>query len=282
MRVALCAALLPISPALAFFSRGVFRTKEGRTQHTRVASAVASDPIPSARASGLALLLDDGTRKSHSVAENTAFVTGFFRGIEKRENFANLVASLHFIYSSMEKAFEEVEDVGVRAMDYPELRRQRSLEADMDYYFGAAWKSGKVRPSRATKAYVARIQEVAADPEKQYLLIAHQYTRYLGDLFGGQMMGGMATRSLGLDPGKGIAFYDFPDIKDNKVFIEDWYAKLNALPLSEAKKAALVEEANRVFALNIGVFEELDGNPLAAVWNMAISALREKLGMSVA
>ena len=60
------------------------------------------------------------------------------------------------------------------------------------------------------------------------------------------------------------------------------YAKLNALPLSEAKKAALVEEANRVFALNIGVFEELDGNPLAAVWNMAISALREKLGMSVA
>ena len=133
MRVALCAALLPISPALAFFSRGVFRTKEGRTQHTRVASAVASDPIPSARASGLALLLDDGTRKSHSVAENTAFVTvslpdlgekivmqhttasiepyshpplsrqGFFRGIEKRENFANLVASLHFIYSSMEK-----------------------------------------------------------------------------------------------------------------------------------------------------------------------------------
>ena len=34
----------------------------------------------SAREAGLALLLDDGTRKSHSVAENTAFVNGFFKG----------------------------------------------------------------------------------------------------------------------------------------------------------------------------------------------------------
>jgi len=34
----------------------------------------------SARAEGLALLLDDGTRKSHSLAENTAFVNGFFKG----------------------------------------------------------------------------------------------------------------------------------------------------------------------------------------------------------
>ena len=34
----------------------------------------------SAREDGLALLLDDGTRKSHSLAENTAFVNGFFKG----------------------------------------------------------------------------------------------------------------------------------------------------------------------------------------------------------
>ena len=41
-----------------------------------------------------------------------------------------------YIRIGVHRAFEEVEDVGVRAMDYPELRRQRSLEADMDYYFG--------------------------------------------------------------------------------------------------------------------------------------------------
>ena len=78
--------------------------------------------------------------------------------------------------------------------------------ADMEYYFGADWR-GTVVPTRATAKYVARVREVAKD--SPHLLIAHQYTRYLGDLFGGQMMGGMATRSLGLEDGEGIAFYNF-------------------------------------------------------------------------
>ena len=34
-----------------------------------------------ARQSGLAFMLDDGTRKSHSMAENSAFVSGFFRRV---------------------------------------------------------------------------------------------------------------------------------------------------------------------------------------------------------
>jgi len=41
--------------------------------------------------------------------------------------------------------------------------------------------------------------------------------RYLGDLFGGQMMSGMATKSLGLEQGNGVAFYRFTGIPDVKV-----------------------------------------------------------------
>ncbi len=43
---------------------------------------------------------------------------------------------------------------------------------------GESWRSS-VAPSRATKDYIARIQEVSSDPNKAYLLIAHQYTRYV-------------------------------------------------------------------------------------------------------
>lgn len=237
--------------------------------------------------SGLALLLDDGTRKSHSMAENTAFVTGFFKGIETRKSFSQLVTSLHFVYSAQEAAFDEVAAAktceSVVALDYPSLRRTLALEEDMEYYFGAEWrKASAVKPSRATKKYVARISELAANPEKSYLLVAHQYTRYLGDLFGGQMMGGMATRTLGLDAGKGVAFYNFPQIPDNKAFIEEWYQKLNASPFSEAQQQAIVDEANLVFALNIELFEELEGSAFGAVFKMAASALKEKLGLSKA
>eukprot|EP00798_Chlamydomonas_sp_ICE-L_P024516 gene24516-10119_t len=146
----------------------------------------------------------------------------------------------------------------------------------MEYFFGANWRQ-TVKPSAATKKYVDRVKSVR--DKQPTLLIAHQYTRYLGDLFGGQMMGGMATRSLGLENGKGISFYTFTDIENPKVFIEEWYTTLNALDISDEEKQAIVDEANLVFALNIELFSELDGNPLQSMLALVWSAFKEKFGL---
>jgi len=251
--------------------------QQERVARSMELSSVASlEAVESPRSVGLALKLDDGTRKSHSMAENTAFVTGFFRGIATKSAFSQLVADLYFVYRAMEDAFSASADPSVRALDYPSLRRVPALEEDMAYYFGDGWAS-TVKPTAATRKYVARIEEVAA--EAPYLLIAHMYTRYLGDLFGGQMMGGMARRSLGLDAGSGTAFYTFVDIQDAKGFIEEWYRELNALELSDAQKQAIVDEANLVFALNIEIFDELDGNPVQALWTLARKSLASALGL---
>ena len=234
--------------------------------------AAAAD---SARATGLAFALDSGTRKSHSVAENTAFVTGFFRGISNRDTFVKLVTSLWFVYAAMEAAFDAADDPAVKAMDYPELRRRASLEQDLTYFFGGDGWQKEVQPSPATRAYVKHIESVAKG-DAQWLLVAHMYTRYLGDLFGGQMMGGMAQKSLNLEGGQGIDFYTFPQIDDNKAFIEQWYSEVNQLELTEEDKAVLVEEANVVFRYNIAIFEELEGRTLEAMFSLALASLRDR------
>jgi len=246
-------------------------------QAMELVPAEALEARGSARAEGLALLLDDGTRKSHSVAENTAFVTGFFSGIATKKSFAKLVCSLFYVYGAMEAAFDEATDASVKALDYPELRRRESLERDMVFYFGAdasTWPP----PSTATAAYVARIERISR--EEPPLLVAHMYTRYLGDLFGGQMMGGMARRSLGLPQGSGTAFYNFDAIPSTKEFIEAWYQQLNQLTLTEAQKQAVVDEGNAVFALNIDVFGELEGSPAKALWKLAYNQLRRALRLT--
>ena len=120
------------------------------------------------------------------------------------------------------------------------------------------------------------MQEVA--DTKPYLLVAHQYTRYLGDLFGGQMMGGMASRSLNLANGEGTAFYSFDDIPSAKDFITEWYTCLNALELTDEQKEEIVDEANRVFDLNIGIFQELEGSAVKAMLTLAVNSLKSKLG----
>ena len=230
----------------------------------------------SARSEGLALALDDGTRKSHSVAENTQFVTGFFKGISTKSSFSQLVASLYFVYDAMETAFDTASDPSVKALDYPELRRLETLEQDMVYYFGADFKA-TVQPSLATKQYVDRIKEISQT--SPHLLVAHMYTRYLGDLFGGQMMGGMARTSLKLEPGLGTRFYEFDDIKNTKAFIEGWYTKLNQLELTEAQEQDIVDEGNLVFTYNIDLFNELEGGKrmvLKTVVKLFKDALKSK------
>ena len=270
--------LNPTSFGTADAEPAAISTTAEPAQQIRVSQTMEIKPVAetSARATGLALALDDGTRKSHSVAENTAFVTGFFRGIATKTAFSQLVCSLYFVYEAMEKSFDETKDAGVKALDYNSLRRMPALEEDMAYYFGTEWRS-TVRPSTATQEYASRVRKIAGT--QPHLLIAHMYTRYLGDLFGGQMMGGMARRSLSLDDGRGTAFYQFDEIPAAKPFIEKWYTQLNALELSDKQKQEIVDEANLVFALNIKLFDELDGNPAKALWALASDALKRALGI---
>ena len=71
----------------------------------------------------------------------------------------------------------------------------------------------------------------------------------------------------------------FDYIPETKPFIEDWYQALNRLDLSEAQKQAIVDEGNLVFALNIDLFDELEGNPVGALLKLAMTSLRSAVGL---
>mmetsp|Transcript_6725 Transcript_6725/g.16412 ORF Transcript_6725/g.16412 Transcript_6725/m.16412 type:complete len:314 (-) Transcript_6725:247-1188(-) len=245
------------------------------------------------RLSGLALALDDGTRKSHSMAENTAFVQGFFKGISSADSYKNLLTSLYYVYYAMEvevmdavSKVDSTEAQWILALDAAPLRRLQGLEKDMEYFYGQNWKQEMAPPSKGTQVYTGRIGELIAtidenddDTERKsllYLFVAHQYTRYLGDLFGGQMMGNMASRSMDLpEDGSGVAFYTFDNVPSTKDFITEWYTTLNDLGISTNQQQKIVDEANLVFSLNIGIFEELEGSPWSALWTMAVKSARE-------
>lgn len=265
-----------LSPASAFVARSMPGGR-GYSPAIHATETAIDGAVDNPRLSGLALMLDDGTRKSHSVAQNTQFVTGFFKGLASRDSYRSLITSLFFVYESMEDAMDSTSEDRVQALDYPALRRLSPLKKDMDFFYGTQWED-QIKLSPATKVYVERVQEVAKT--EPYLLIAHQYTRYLGDLFGGQMMGGMAARSLSLENGDGTEFYNFEDVPSANEFITEWYQRLNALNLSEDQKQRIVDEANLVFDLNIGLLQETEGSPVKAMFTLAINSLKAKLGFA--
>ncbi|BAY62926.1 heme oxygenase [Calothrix brevissima NIES-22] len=223
--------------------------------------------------SNLASKLRVGTKKAHTMAENVGFVKCFLKGVVEKNSYRKLVGNFYFIYSAMEEEMEKHQNHPiVSKINFTELNRKQTLEEDLSYYYGFNWRE-QVQLSPSGEAYVQRIREISAtEPE---LLIAHSYTRYLGDLSGGQILKGIAQTAMNLTEG-GTAFYEFADITDEKAFKAKYRQALDELPIDEATADRIVEEANAAFGMNMKMFKELEGNLIKAIGIMLYNSLTRK------
>lgn len=224
--------------------------------------------------SNLATKLREGTKKSHTMAENVGFVKCFLKGVVEKTSYRKLVSNLYFVYSAMEEEMERHRQHPIVSQIYfQELNRKASLEHDLYYYFGANWRE-QVAPSAAAEAYVQRIRDISANAPE--LLVAHSYTRYLGDLSGGQILKGIAQRGMNLSEGQGTAFYEFAEISDEKAFKNKYRQAMNDLPIDDATADRIVDEANAAFGMNMKMFKELEGNLIKAIGMMLFNSLTRR------
>ncbi|XP_004844819.1 heme oxygenase 1 [Heterocephalus glaber] len=203
--------------------------------------------------------IKETTRDVHTQAENTEFMRNFQKGQVTREGFKLVMASLYHVYVALEEEIERIRDSQVFAPVYfpEELHRRLALEQDMAFWYGPRWRHA-IPCSPATSRYVQRIHEVGRmEPE---LLVAHTYTRYLGDLSGGQVLKRIAQKALGLPgSGEGLAFFTFPGIPNATKFKQLYRARMNSLEMTPEVRRRVLQEAKAAFLLNIQLFEELQG-----------------------
>ena len=203
--------------------------------------------------------IKEGTKKSHSAAENTKFVASFLKGVLDPEEYRKLITNFWYVYETMEQRLQETNDPFVNEIKKWNvlLFRTAFIQRDLRYYYGPMWREKQI-PTEACNKYCYRINEVFND--NPYLLIAHHYTRYIGDLSGGQILKGIAKKALNPPEGEGLHFYDFPRIEDAKEFKIEYRSTLDNLNLSREQKDALIEEANYAFKLNMDMFNEMKGS----------------------
>lgn len=206
----------------------------------------------------LSEMLAAGTKEVHEKAENTQFVKDFLRGRIRKELFKLGAVALYYTYTAMEEEIERNKDHAHFAPLYfpAELHRHQALAQDLEYFYGPDWQS-QVSCSEATQRYVDRIHQVGQ--EDPVLLVAHAYTRYMGDLSGGQVLKKVAQRALKLpSTGEGLAFYSFDAIHSAKAFKQLYRSRMNELGLDMETKKKLVDEAIKAFQFNMEVFDELE------------------------
>ncbi|MCM1983643.1 biliverdin-producing heme oxygenase [Lyngbya confervoides] len=212
----------------------------------------------------LAERLREGTRQSHTAAENTAFMKCFLKGIVERDPFRKLLANLFEVYQALETEMQRHKDHPVvGAMIFPDLLRVSALAQDLAYYYGS---DEPARPLPAGQVYVDRIHEVADKAPE--LLVAHAYTRYMGDLSGGQALRAIARTAMNLPADQGTAFHEFtqlPTPEARRAFKAQYRNALDALPIDEETVQRIIDEANYAFQLNRDLVHDLEDEVKAAI-----------------
>jgi len=228
--------------------------------------------------SNLAVKLRSGTQQSHTSVENVGFMKCFLKGIVDQNCFAKFLGNLYYVYSELEAALESNrKNLLISTLYFPELNRKAALEKDLKFYYGQDWRS-QVTPTLAAQTYIARIRELSVT--EPVLLLGHAYTRYMGDLSGGQMLQKVAQSALNLSGYEGTSFYNFEQIPDHKAFKDKYRQALNALPIDDATAEKIVTEANNAFQLNMHMVQDLEGSLIQAIGQSMFDSLTHSQGVS--
>jgi heme oxygenase len=206
--------------------------------------------------------LRERTWSGHGESEGATFMSDLMTGKGTREDYIALVAQHYFVYEALEAAAAVFADDPVAAPFLSDqLTRLPALESDLAFLLGDGWADA-IAPLATTARYVRRIRDIAAERWAGGF-VAHHYTRYLGDLSGGQVIRRMMQRRYGFET-NGVGFYLFDQIASPKEFKETYREQLDAVAWDDAERERVIAEVLAAYRLNTELFDDLAAAKAAA------------------
>ncbi|MFF4614885.1 biliverdin-producing heme oxygenase [Nonomuraea jabiensis] len=198
--------------------------------------------------------LKNATWADHESAEGESYLAELMDGRLSEHEYGEMVAQHYFAYIALDGVSRQLSDHPVAGrFVFPELYRERALERDLATIYGPSWRS-RIVPSKATRTLVARIHQMADWPSGY---IAHHYTRYLGDLSGGQFIRMELQKIYGYGTDGGVDFYIFDGLGSLPRFKNEYRARLDKLELDDRERQRMIREVKLAYQLNTEVLAEL-------------------------
>ena len=202
----------------------------------------------------VAALIRAASADDHRATESRGFITRLMDGELSLADYTRYLAQFGWVY----EALESRADTGPEVFD-PRLRRMARIESDLGALGAADWRD-RFPALPVTAAYARHLRALVGSPDEldrtaRYL--AHHYTRYLGDLSGGQAIAALGARHYGATPEQ-LTFYDFSELGSVVQAKREYKERMNALPLDSTAVDALTAEVRVAFAHNGAIFDQLD------------------------
>jgi heme oxygenase len=214
----------------------------------------SSPPADAVLPQGRAARVIEATRAQHEQAETRSFITALMAGELGLEEYSAYLAQYAHVYQALESRPPSDRELG--PLEAPELARMEAIEGDLCALGVADWCD--THPAlEATTEYVDRLLSLGTDEFPQYL--AHHYTRYLGDLSGGQAIAVLMARHYGAADSQ-LGFYRFEGIDSPVRFKRAYRQAIDALEFTDAQDEDFIAEAKEAFRLNSALFDALDAH----------------------
>jgi heme oxygenase len=209
---------------------------------------------------GLVMALRQRTKGLHAQAERAGIIRAVLQGTANRYGYALLLRSLLPAYQALEAGLDQHRGTILLAqLARPEVYRSAAIETDLAVLAGPAWQDA-LPLLESAQGYADCVMAAAAGDGAR--LLAHAYTRFLGDLSGGRVMA--ARLAISLAPLSGaLRFYEFPGIADLAVFKATYLEALDDAGSLVSDQQTIVEAAADAFMCNIRVAKEVEAYALA-------------------
>lgn len=201
----------------------------------------------------LSAAMKKGSAVEHDRAEGSSFMSALLDGRMDADGYIAYLQRLRLVYDALESTATTLSDDPIAApfID-PALNRLATIDADLAHWAPAG------APEFSSPAAIAYAERITDTATWGGAFVAHHYTRYLGDLSGGQAIGRILDRTFDLG-GNGIAFYAFDEIGKVKPYKDRYRDRLDTIgeAMSGDDRDRLVDEVRFAFNCNQALFAEL-------------------------
>ena len=205
-------------------------------------------------ATDVAAIVRERTMDAHRSAESKPFITALMKGELDLAAYTRYLAQLAWIYEALESRPSQPNDPAI--IDAHSLDRLRRDGERPRRSRSPAWRTTpRARPRRPPTR--DHLRAIAPDDLPRYL--AHHYTRYLGDLSGGQAIARLVARHYDATPEQ-LSFFRFDRDRRHRAL----QARLPREPQRPRLRRRTGRRLRRprptpAFDFNSAVFDALDG-----------------------
>lgn len=194
------------------------------------------------------------TQTAHSDAEHSPFMDKLLSGAHGIAGVKALTHELYHVYTALA---ETAHILRARGQLLEILDPRLDSAADRLAHDLTTLNHPLTTPLPTTATYVDAIMASAAHPAA---FLGHHYTRYLGDLSGGQIIRTMLCRTLEITP-DALTFYDFSHaggLGKLKPYKDTYKKALDALDFDADGDKLLFDAATSAFRHNLALFTALE------------------------